>query len=269
MNPAPAEPRPWPHSRWWLLIALVFMAHLGLIFALSDRKPIFPRQPANVPRLRLETKLNEVLALSDPTLFALPHRRSFAGAVWLQVPKVEFPAFERVDPQNWVALPEEELSTTFMRFMKTNSFAAFQMEAKPAPELTVPELTLEPEVATRSTLRIEGDLAQRRPFNATELPSRSSSDLITNSVVQALVNAAGEVVSVILLRPGGGSMEAGQRDADQFALDLAKTLRFEPVPRDGAGTAPSPAAGLSLGRIIFEWHTVPPPATNAPATPPK
>jgi hypothetical protein len=92
---------------------------------------------------------------------------------------------------------------------------------------------------------------------------------LTNSVVRALVNAAGEVVSVILLRPGGGAMDASQRDADQLALDLAKTLRFEPVPRDGADPALNPAVGLSWGRIIFEWHTVPPPATNAPATTPQ
>jgi hypothetical protein len=50
---------------------------------------------------------------------------------------------------------------------------------------------------------------------------------------------------------------AGHDDAaDQRALELAGTLRFAPSSR------------LTFGKLIFNWHTVPPAATNAPAAAP-
>jgi hypothetical protein len=59
-----------------------------------------------------------------------------------------------------------------------------------------------------------------------------------------------------LLPPDSGFAPADQYDqADQRALELARAMRFIPSPR------------LTIGRMIFNWHTVPPPATNAPANP--
>ena len=49
---------------------------------------------------------------------------------------------------------------------------------------------------------------------------------------------------------------ANQYDqADQRALEIARAMRFTPSSR------------LTIGRMIFNWHTVPPPATNPPAIP--
>jgi hypothetical protein len=87
------------------------------------------------------------------------------------------------------------------------------------------------------------------------LPSWPYADVIAPSCVQVLVNAAGEVVSTTLLPLDNRSEAASRYDAaDQRALDLARTARFAPAPR------------LTIGRLIFNWHTVPPPATNAPAS---
>lgn len=36
------------------------------------------------------------------------------------------------------------------------------------------------------------------------------------------------------------------------ALELARAARFAPAPR------------LTIGQMLFTWHTVPPPATNTP-----
>jgi hypothetical protein len=81
MNGALAEPRAWARRRWWVVIALVFGAQLGLIFWLSERTPARPRPPAAAPALRLLTGPASVewLALNDPTLFALPHLLNFSG----------------------------------------------------------------------------------------------------------------------------------------------------------------------------------------------
>ncbi|HEY4952387.1 MAG TPA: hypothetical protein VII71_03270, partial [Verrucomicrobiae bacterium] len=54
--------------------------------------------------------------------------------------------------------------------------------------------------------------------------------------------------------PSENSLEAAGRydAADQRALVLARTVRF------------APSTHLTFGRLIFNWHTVPVSATNAP-----
>ena len=84
-----------------------------------------------------------------------------------------------------------------------------------------------------------GELARRRMLNSVTAPTLAYDDVIKPSRVQALVDANGTVVSVVLT----GSSEYAP--ADQAALALARTARF------------APAAGLMLGELIFTWHTVP------------
>jgi len=266
MNTASLEPRQWPRRRWWTLITLVFAAHLGLIFALGDRQPITARPPAAAPTLLLadarffslfpETNhvmFAELLALHDPTVFALPHRRSFAGAAWLRMPNVKFQPFRWSEPPRLLLLPVESLGATFTQFMLTNRPAPPELEIKPAPELTMPVAPeAGPMIPPRSTLRIAGELAGRRLLNPPKLEPWAASDLLTNSVVQVLANADGNVISSTLLA------RSGSQGADRFALDAARVARFEPWRDRGAK--------LSLGAMIFEWRTVP--TTNAPGSAP-
>jgi hypothetical protein len=75
--------------------------------------------------------------------------------------------------------------------------------------------------------------------------------VIAPSKVQLLVNESGNVVSAVLLAPDSGFTAADQYDqADQRALELARTARFAPSSR------------LTVGRMIFNWHTVPVTTTN-------
>jgi hypothetical protein len=64
------------------------------------------------------------------------------------------------------------------------------------------------------------------------------------------------VISAILL-PSDNSLEASSHydAADQRALELARTARFAPAPR------------LTIGQLIFTWHTVPPPPAGESGTP--
>ena len=256
MKTASGEARPhgkgkWPLSRWLMLIVLVLAAHVVLIFAFGGRKPATPRAVTNVPALALANGSNEWLILNDPTLFALPSREGFAAA-WLEPPHVEFHRQEWTEPPRWLQLPGEELGAIFNQFMQTNPFATFQFELKPPPRLTVPLVPPEPGFAETSTLHIEGDLARRPLLTPMELPSWPYTDVIAPSNVQVLVNAAGEVVSAVLL-PSDNPGEVHDADADQRALALARAARFAPAP------------GLTVGRLIFDWCTVAPAATNAPA----
>ena len=264
MKPGPAENRPpgdgpgtdpdparggWPVRRWIAVIALIYAAHLALVFLFGEEKTPTPRAIANVPSLSLAPVADERIALEDPTLFALPHRRDFGSPVWLKTPEVKLPSFRWTEPLRPLALPEEGLGATFLQMMKSHSPAISPLEFTPATVLSLsPQLT-ESGPPKNSTLRIEGGLAQRlisAPLNLTNWPY---SELIAPSVVQVLVDPSGTVASTVLLPPGSGYAPTDQYDAaDQYALALARTLHF------------TPASELTLGRIYFNWQTVPPPS---------
>jgi hypothetical protein len=239
------------------LIALVFAAHVILLFVFGGRKQIVPRAVTNVPTLKLADDSSELIALNDPTLFALPHQKDFASAIWLQTAALKQPSFRWTEPPRWLPLSADELGLAFDQFTQTNRFAGFELQLKPPVKLSAPGLPIEPALAQNSTLRVEGELAQRQlpaPINLTNWPY---ANVIAPSKVQVLVDTAGTVVSTVLLPPDSGFAPADQYDqADQRALELARAMRFTPSPH------------LTIGRMTFNWHTVPPPATNSPAVSP-
>jgi hypothetical protein len=261
MSAAQSEPRPWSRRRWWSLILLVFALHMGLIFAFSDRRRIEPR-PLVAARVRLVADQGELLALSDPTLFALPHPRSFAAPAWLAIPRFDFAPFQWTEPPRFLGLPARQLGATFSRFMQTNAFARFEFETLPAPGLILPPYAPLFTPPIKSELRVLDDLAQRRLLNQPELPSQPFGDLLTNTVVRVQVDAAGNIFSPSLVPPGSGS-----KLADQRALEVIRTLRFAPLAQPPVISA-DPVGQLTFGTLVFQWHTVPLPPTNAPTASP-
>ena len=86
------------------------------------------------------------------------------------------------------------------------------------------------------------------------LPTWPFADVIAPSRVQVLVDAGGGVVSAVLIPPDFRAGAAAQYDpANQRALAIARAARFAPSSR------------LAVGQMIFNWRTVTPPSTNAPA----
>jgi hypothetical protein len=263
MTSASAEPRGWSPGRWWAAVAMIFGLQVGLMLWLEDRSPVVPRKPAAAPVLRLTDRPPGAgLALEDPTLFALPHPHSFSGQAWLRIRSPEFHAPDLTVPVTNLLLVVEELGGGFATFVLTNPAPSFPTIVMPEPELRVPELVLAVPPSIPSTLRLEGDLAKRRLLSTPTLPSWTCTDLLTNSIVQVLVDAQGNAVSAVLLPPG-----SGLKDADQLALDIARAARFE------AGSAfptrvESPSPGLTIGTMVFQWQTLPVSASNQPpATP--
>ena len=245
---------PWTRGRWLTLIALVFAAHVALLFVFGGRKQIVPRAVTNVPTVKLADDSSEWIALNDPTLFALPHQKDFASAIGLQTAALKQPSFRWTEPPRWLSLSAYELGLAFNQFMQTNRFASFELQLKPSLKLSTPLLPIKPVLAQNSTLRVEGELAQRQlpsPINLTNWPY---ANVIAPSKVQVLVDAAGNVVSTVLLPPDSGFTAADQYEkADQRALDLARAVRF------------APSSHLTVGRMIFNWHTVPMINTNEPS----
>ncbi len=275
----PVAPRPWPRRRWWGLVALLFAAQVAFIFGLSDGGPILPRKPAAAPRLRLAgPAAADLLALTDPTLFVLPHSNGVSGPAWLRSPRLEFHPFDWSEPTNWLALPLEQLGAAFDQFIQTNQFSSLQIPLLPQPESRLPEPPPLASSAEPSTVRIESGLAAtgsagtgsasvpagtnppaRRLLTPLPLRPWPFTDLLTNTVVQILVNAEGQPVSVALLS------SCGLKDADQYALAQAKAARFESLSDSGTESLTHPTARLSWVRLIFQWQTLPMPPTNSAA----
>jgi hypothetical protein len=260
MSSETAALAPWPRRRWWFLIGLVFSAQVGLIFLLSDKSAGHPRPLGAALGFRLAPPTAaELLTLNDPTLFALPHQRGFSGSAWLEVPAQKLPRFDWTEEPRWLPLPLEQLGAAFHLFMGTNDFGSGAVLAEAESELTLPEAAPIQVLREKSTFQLAGGLARRRLITPVELPSWQHTDVLTNTVVRLVVDAAGQTVSAALVR------RCGHKEADEHALKQASGARFEALDAGGPRAATNRPEQFIWGEMIFEWHTMPVPATNAPA----
>ena len=237
-----------------MTIALVLALQLALIFSLGYHSSTLPRPVAPAPRVRLNRDSGELLALLDPTLFALPHRRGFSGEAWSKVAAREVHPPDWSETPLWLELPMPQLGAAFRDFVRTSAPLPFQAVVPEPPPAVAAGPALP--VSTPSTLRIEGGLSGRRLLSSFELFGWPNPNLLTNSVVQVVVDAQGNTLSRRLLS-GSGSV-----GADRRALELAMTARFAPVEITGPERMEHRPEQLTLGTLIFEWQTLPP--TNAP-----
>jgi hypothetical protein len=255
-----AEPKPrgegWPWRKVFFLIVLAFVVHVALIFFFGTKTKTIPRAIANVPQLQLARSDDELIALENPALFALPNPKDFSSAIWLKIPTIKPPSFGWTEPPQWLPLNSENLGATFRQFMQTNQLAGIELDLKPVPELAVPENPIESASPQNPTLKIIGPLRQRGLQQPVTLPLQAYNNVIAPSKIQVLVDAAGNVISAVLL-PDNNNPDLTEHffQADQDALDIARNLRF------------ARAANLTFGEIIFNWRTIPAASTNASANP--
>lgn len=257
------EAAPWPRRRWGWTIAAVFFAQLGLVLWFGERGPVRARPVAPGPELRFANEgLGELLTLTDPTLFALPHRQGFSGPAWLDLTPLPHRLDDWAEEPRWLGLSLARLDTGLGDRARTNQAPKLERLPRMEPGMLVFEPVLPPLPPERSVLRIEGPLAGGARLTLLDLPAWPSADLLTNSVVQVVVDARGRYISGTLLPPG-----SGLKAADDCAFAKAKTLRFEPLPVESVEEQrpADPLAGLTWGRLVFQWHADPLPATNAPA----
>jgi TonB family protein len=255
MTSAPTETQTWSRQRWWSAIALVLAIQTLLVFLLENRSPAVPRKAAAVPMIRLQESVSlEPLAVSDPTLFVLPHREGFSGEAWLnKIPSFPYHPADWNPPLRWLALSADTLGANFKEFITANASPPFQTLATIEPARNIPNLFPMDTTPAQSTLRIEGDFAKRRMLSTPKLQAWPNAELLTNSVVQLLVDAQGRTISAVLLH------KSGSNEADASAMEIAKAAQFEPVKSGGSIPTTTDV------RLTFEWQTLPIPATNAPA----
>lgn len=254
MTDAPVQIPIWSRRRWSLAIALVLAFQAALILLL-EKNSIGERPRAlAIPAVQMQPDISlERFLVSDPTVFVLPHRNGFSGAAWLnQLPSPNFQPADWTEPPRALTLAAASLGGNFQEFTAALSLPQFDSLATIDPAPSVPSPSPIETPLMKSTSRIAGPLAQRRMLTVLPLRAWESADLVTNSVVQLLVDAEGKTISAVLLSTG--LKLKSQSDADTNALELAKATQFEP---DTTGAA-------TVGTLTFEWQTLPPPSTNAP-----
>jgi hypothetical protein len=236
---------------------LVFAAQLGFIFWLGDTRAITPRGATPAPDLHLaETTGNygELQSLRDPTLFALPRREGFAGMTWLRLPQQQLHPFEWTEAPRWLKPAVESLGSGFVGVRETNAATPWHWPSMPAPEMRLSQEESVNPFASESSLRTEGEnttLLERSALPSWPAIQTNPNEalLLTNTVVQVMVNGAGKPVSTTLL------VRSGSREADEYAVAFARNARFNSVAVQAETTDPS--AGLRWCRLFFEWHTTP------------
>lgn len=256
------EPPAWTWRRWCLLIALTFGVQVALIFSLGNRSAPRVRPSSPAPKLALENSSTELIALTDPTLFALPHQVGFSGPAWMRIPPVPSRSFELAEEPAWLALPVQQLGNAASS--ETNQSELLTTIAPFEPEPTGPEPVFATAFRQKSDLRLGEGLERRRLKTIIKLPSWPHSDFLTNTVVKLFINGDGLPVSTPVLL-----WSSGLKAADDFALAEASAARFEPILNEGPGRATSPLANSTWGTIVFEWQTLPLSATNAASPAPE
>jgi hypothetical protein len=268
MNPLALQSSGWSRRRLVCTSAVIFAVQVVLILWLGQRARRLPQRPAfrttitlvpqGVPAEQFEGRI----ALEEPALFALPSLNGFSGPAWLKYPPLDYQPPEYSEPFRWLALEEQSLGATFSHFLATNVISPLLIADKPLPPLQryEPNYPNEP-VPAQSRLRVEGELAARSLKAWPAIKSWPHWQLLSNTTVQAAVDGDGSTLFATLLS------ESGLKEADDYALMLAGQARWRPIPRSNRSAGEVAEDPLSWGRLIFQWHTLPVPATNSTARP--
>jgi hypothetical protein len=244
------EPRPlddgWSRRKFYTFLLVVLTFHLALIFLFGAKKNILARPVTHVPHLHLTDDANELVALGDPTLFARPNPHDLASAYWRQLSPPARPNFNSAVTNLYLRPIPENFGAAFSEFTQSSRQPPYPLNFKPEPAWSAPTVPPDDTPPPATTLQITGDLAQREHLTPLALPALPDNDVLPPTTVQALVDPAGNVISAVVIKPGG-------IDADQCALQLVRGLRFAPAPR------------LMFGELTFYWHTVPTHTVPAPA----
>ena len=258
----PPEPREWTARRLGTVIVMAVVVQAGLIWWLSEKTPFLPRAANRRPAVQLTALFHsEILTLTAPTLFSLPHPDGFSGPAWLDFRPQDYQPSETTNaPQLWLALAAENLGASFREFMKSIPADRLTRRTWPAPPVTRPGADAPQVLASESLVRIKGALARRGLLSALEIPSWPNPDILASSEVLVWVDAWGNPVSAVLIE------SSGYKPADAAAVKLAQSAGFGTDESALAQHSNDPSLGLVSGRMIFQWRTLAP-GTNSAVNP--
>lgn len=252
----------WAARRWLGMILLIMLGQVGLIFWLARHHPASMRQEITGPTVSLGgSDIINKLGLSNPAQFVLPNPEGFSGGAWLETMTLAYDSPQWTEPPRPLALVVGKLGSGLVDFAQTNLTYAFELTTAPEPQLD-PIVPLPP-LPTESWLSVEGELAGRPLLSKFKLESWPAAEILTDSMVQVGVNREGAVFSAVLL--GEAKDSKGGKAADASALNLARSARFQPLPRGDFNHPDGSDKALQWGWLVFHWHTIALPPTNSTA----
>jgi hypothetical protein len=255
MNGVPVEASRWSRRKWTYVIAAVLLGQALVIGLVGHREMTASGPPAfdlAIGMAASQSSSSEAPP-ADPTAFALPSWKGFSREGWLAFERPEFKPVDWTEPPEWLRVEPEDLGNSLHDFILSNTIPPLLIASKPLPALLGREnLAGNVPLRDNSDVAIEGELAGWNIATTARLPSWRSSDLLTNSVVHAIVDQQGRTVAATLL---AGS---GLAEADALALRTSQEARFRPRPSRGSRGE----SEFRSGTLVFRWHTLP--ATNAP-----
>lgn len=257
MTGAAVQPTRWSRRRWITTTGALLAIQLALIFYFGERSHRLPRA------LRLRTSLHfavddwsaqqleQLSGISEPALFALPSLEGFSGKAWLTFNQPQYKASNWSNPPVWLSLNSASLGTEFSTFVGTNPLPVLPVVGRWAPDFATASIPLPPPPAlSASEVRVESSGTPRALSGKLDLRSWPQEEVLSNSVVQVVVDRAGNVVSSRLLDSSGSKI------VDDYALQRASRVRFT------AASQNLPVAS-TFQRLTFQWHTTSPGQTNA------
>ncbi len=262
MNGELPDCAPWSRQRWAGVVVLLFGLHLALFHRLSPRPEEVARpaesglQVCGLSTPDLARRTLDILLLDDPTLLAMASPRGFSGAAWLRPQPQAYRTSEWTDAERPLAQPTQALGGAFGLVAAAGPQPDFRPGRKPAT-LSPSGVSVTPTVLRdASRLLVQGEAARRPLVQSPALRSWSHTDVLGDTRVRVLISDEGLVLSPRLVE-ATVARNPVQREADLYALGVARSLRFAPNPKvstQGLGGA------VVEGILIFQWHTVEPPA---------
>lgn len=262
MNGDSVEMAPWSWRRWALVVGLLLALQTGAVWLLSARSRPAQRQPEGAFAARWLTAPNsarvvEAMLLNDPAHLAAVNPSGFSGAAWLRPTPPAYQPAEWREAERSPAQPTQSLGAAFPPAPRGAAGTVFESARKsPAPP---PATVGQAPLRSTSRLLVEGPLRARALVEQPPLRSWAHGDVLADTRVQVSISAEGLVLPPRLLPSDSAkdpAQRAAQRAADLHALEFARALRFAPVP----GSAGARAATPSEGVLVFQWHTLAPPA---------
>ena len=230
----------WRFGKWVAVIASVFAVQLGLLIWGSQRqiasRANYPTEPKVAFAIGGNKTDREWLEMENPFLFAAASQNGFSGEAWLRQPKWQAPEPRRRDEPRF--LHGAEAQQVAPRPQGEQTFALVRRHPVRA---ILPEPPAAPVPTPESKLKLTA--FEGRPLAAPmTLQLQYHSDVLSPSVVEAMIDRDGLVISARLIE------NSGSPKADADALALARRARFAPA-RSGENIPDS-------GKLIFEWFAL-------------
>lgn len=231
----------WRRGKWLSAVLFVFAIQLALMLWASQ-KPFSPRQiyPGE-PKVAIaepEREPNrEWLEQENPFLFAGASRNGFSGEAWLRKPDWTVPT-PNLQSQPEFLRAKEARKITYAS--DVNREFDFALARHRRPSLPLP--LLEKEARKQESELVLTGFNERKLAAPLAIPVQFHTDVLASTVVEAMIDRDGLVISARLMKPSGSTK------ADSEALALTGRVRFTPS-RSGENIP-------DVGKLIFEWFTL-------------